>query len=776
MKEQQMSNESTDNILQQMRASYGGFMDSVPMVELDPNRVPRTLVPYMPYAALWGVADDLEREQRVENAPNEAKQDLVKTVQSIDGLLDDWLAGDEANSDAPSVEYIAFSAMKEMQRNWIGRSEGARIHFDVDGSDEKIEVFTTRPDTLFGVSFMVLSPEHPLSLQLTTEDQQKAVQEYVDEAAKKTERDRMSDVKKVTGCFTGAYAIHPFSGEKLPIWVADYVLFGYGTGAIMAVPSGDQRDWNFATTFDLPIPNVIEGADISEAADESKDGRLVNSDFLNGLQVSDAISEMIRRLEEKGIGEGKVQFRLRDAVFSRQRYWGEPIPVYFENGIPRIMDESELPLELPEVDKYLPTEEGEPPLARAEDWHTQDGHAIEANTMPGWAGSSWYLFRYMDPQNEKEPFSKEAVDYWKNVDFYVGGAEHATGHLLYARFWTKFLYDLGLLPKDEPFQKMMNQGMITYYSAFLTANKKEKVVRSSTDEAGMGEGYRNWLIPVALIDEHIDATSKQHYGIEISKLQEAIPEYKDYNFFDGEKKLGDSEEINVSVAMDKMSKSKFNVVNPDELIEYFGADTLRCYEMFLGPVEQHKPWDQKGIEGVSRFLKRFWGLFHDGDEFKMDDSAASDEAKKALNKFLKKVSEDIERLSFNTVVSECMILSNTLNELKCRSREILEPFVIALSPYAPHIADELWEKLGHEDSVCKADFPGIDETYLVESSVKYPISFNGKVRFTLEVPVDMSKEDLEKEVLANENSAKWLEGKEPRKVIIVPNKIVNIVV
>lgn len=649
-------------------------------------------------------------------------------------------------------------SIKEIQRNWIGRSEGAMVRFAVKDHNAEIEVFTTRPDTIFGVSFMVLAPEHELVAQITTTDQKEEIDAYVAAAAKKSERDRMAEVKKVSGAFTGAYVIHPFSGEEVPIWIGDYVLASYGTGAVMAVPSGDQRDWNFANHFGLSIPPVIEGSNVEEGANDDKEGTMINSDFLNGMAVKDAIPAIIERIEEKGIGEGKVNYRLRNAVFSRQRYWGEPIPIYYKDGVACAMDENQLPLELPEVDKYLPTEDGEPPLARAKDWKTEEGHPIECNTMPGWAGSSWYLFRYMDARNDKELFSGEAVNYWQNVDFYIGGAEHATGHLLYARFWTKFLYDIGVIPVNEPFKMMINQGMIQGNSrlAYRVKNSNQFVSK------GLKGDYD--VTPI-----HVDVNFVDGEIMDLEAFKNWRPEFQDAEFI-----LEDGQYICGS-EVEKMSKSKYNVVNPDFLVERYGADTLRCYEMFLGPLEQHKPWDTKGIEGVHRFFKKCWGLFHNGDDFVVSEDAATPAELKALHKTIKKITEDIERFSFNTVVSEFMILTNQLIELKCNKRSILEPFVVLLSPYAPHFAEELWQKLGHEESVSVAAFPVCDESLIVEDSHSYPVSFNGKVRFKLELPLSLTKEEVEKEVLANEEALKWTEGKPPKKVIVVPKRIINIV-
>jgi len=651
-------------------------------------------------------------------------------------------------------------AIKEIQRNWIGKSVGALVSFEIDQHKEKIDVFTTRPDTIFGVSFMVIAPEHELVNHITTAEQKEAIEAYQVKAAARSERERMADVKQISGEFTGAYAKHPFSGELIPIWIGDYVLASYGTGAVMAVPSGDQRDWDFATKFNLPIPAVIEGQDVSEGADANKEGIICSSDFLNGLKVKDAIVKAIEAMEAKGIGKGKTNYRLRDAVFSRQRYWGEPIPIYYKDGIATAMDESELPLELPEVDKYLPTEDGEPPLARAENWKTAEGHPIETNTMPGWAGSSWYFARYLDPNNTGEFASQETLNYWKNVDLYMGGAEHATGHLLYARFWTKFLNDKGFLPFDEPFKKMINQGMITGNSKFVYRDKSD------------GKFYSKGLIEnkdVAAM--HVDVSIVNNDALDIEAFKSSREEYANAEFI-----LEDGKYICGS-EIEKMSKSKFNVVNPDNIIESYGADTLRLFEMFLGPLEQSKPWDTDSIEGVHRFLRKFWRLFHDGENnFSVTDAEPTKEELKVLHKTIKKVEDDIERFSFNTVVSAFMICVNELNDLKSNNKTILEQLVILITPYAPHIAEELWQKLGNNESVTLQAFPKFEAKYLVESSHKYPISFNGKMRFMLELPLDFSKEEIEKTVMEHEESQKWLDGKTPKKVIIVPKKIVNIVI
>jgi len=650
--------------------------------------------------------------------------------------------------------------LKEMQRNWIGKSVGAEVDFKVIGHDEKIRVFTTRLDTIYGVTFLVLAPESELVEQLTTEDQKSEIKEYVDVSKNRSERERMMDVKHVTGAFTGAYVEHPFSGEKLPIWVADYVLAGYGTGAVMAVPSGDQRDYDFAKHFDLPIVKINDAMQIDEQADPTREGKIINSDFLNGLSPDDAINKGTEELEKRNIGEAKINYRMRDAIFTRQRYWGEPLPVYFENDIPKLMDESDLPLILPEVDKYLPTEDGAPPLGRASDWETEQGHAIELSTMPGWAGSSWYFFRYMDAHNEDEFVSKEAQEYWENVDLYIGGSEHATGHLLYSRFWTKFLYDMGLVTVDEPFKKLINQGMIQGRSNF--------VYRVKNSNKYVSYGLRKEYDTTPL---HVDVNIVYNDELNIEKFKDWRSENKDAEFI-----LEDGKYI-CGHEVEKMSKSKYNVVNPDDIIERYGADTLRLYEMFLGPLEQFKPWNTNGIDGVYKFLKKIWNLFHnENGEFYVSTADPSKEELKVLHKTIKKATEDIERYSFNTSVSEFMICVNELTALKCNKASILTDLIITISPYAPHISEELWHKLGNVESITKAAFPKFNQEYLKESDHEYPVSVNGKMRAKMSFPLDMPKEDIEEQVLASEAIQKWLEGKEPKKVIIVPKKIVNVVV
>ncbi len=657
-------------------------------------------------------------------------------------------------------------AIKEQQRNWIGRSEGASVRFEVESevlaTDEKlqIEVFTTRPDTIFGVSYMTLAPEHEYVSRITTNEFKAAVQQYVEQTKKRSERDRMSDVKTVSGQFTGAYVKNPFTGAKVPVWIGDYVLASYGTGAVMAVPAHDSRDFAFAKKFDLPLIQVISGGNFPEEPHEGKVGTMMNSDFLNGLDVKEATAVIIAKIEEKEMGYGKIQYRLRDAIFSRQRYWGEPFPIYFEDGIPKTMDDKNLPLTLPDVEKYLPTEDGEPPLARAENWKTDEGYILDTNTMPGWAGSSWYFLRYMDANNDGEYVSKKAQSYWKNVDLYIGGSEHATGHLLYSRFWMKFLFDMGLVSEQEPFKKMINQGMILGRSNFAYRVKDTNTFVSY----GLKDQHETTAI-------HVDVNLVENDVLDVAAFKAWRPDFTNAEFIleDGAYKCG--------AEVEKMSKSKYNVVSPDLIVEKYGADTLRMYEMFLGPLEQFKPWNTNGISGVNNFLRKLWRLFHDAEEnFAVTNTEATKEELKTLHKTIKKVGEDIEAFSFNTSVSTFMVCVNELTAQQCNKRSILEPLVVLISAYAPHIAEELWEQLGHNDGITYQDFPTFDASHLVESSHKYPVSFNGKMRFKVEYALDMDRAEIEKQILAHEKSIHYLEGKAPKKVIIVPKKIINIVV
>ncbi len=653
-------------------------------------------------------------------------------------------------------------SLKETQRNWIGRSEGAEMKFKIADSDIELEIFTTRADTVFGVTFMVLAPESVYVNKITTAEQKQAVDEYIAAIKHKTERERMID-KKVTGVFTGSYAVNPLTGENIPVWVSDYVLAGYGTGAIMAVPAHDSRDYAFARHFNLPIIPLIEGADVSEESFDAKSGKMINSansEFsLNGLEVKDAIAATKKYIEEKNIGKVKVNYRLRDAIFSRQRYWGEPFPVYYKDGVPEVMELYKLPLLLPEVDKYLPTESGEPPLGRAKGWVTEDGYPIELNTMPGFAGSSAYYLRYMDPRNNDALVSKEADEYWRNVDLYIGGTEHATGHLIYSRFWNKFLYDLGKVCEPEPFKKLINQGMIQGRSNFVYRIKDTNTFVSYN----LKKDYD--VTPI-----HVDVNIVANDVLDIEKFRNWRPEFATAEFV-----LEDDKYI-CGYAVEKMSKSMYNVVNPDDIVDRFGADTLRLYEMFLGPLEQSKPWDTNGIDGVNRFIKKMWGLFHKGDDFLVTDEAPSKEALKAIHKLIKKVTQDIENFSYNTSISAFMICVNELTSGKCHSREVLEKLLIVLAPFAPHVCEQLWHDLGNDTTICDAEWPKHDEQYLKESDATYAVSFNGKARFNITVPVDMPREEVEKIALAHEGAVKWLEGKTVRKIIVVPGKIVNIVV
>ncbi|MDE6073984.1 MAG: leucine--tRNA ligase [Muribaculaceae bacterium] len=653
-------------------------------------------------------------------------------------------------------------SLKETQRNWIGRSEGAEIKFKIADSDIVFDIFTTRADTLFGVTFMVLAPESKYVDMVTTPGQRAEVDAYLKEVKHKTERERLIE-KKVTGVFTGAYAINPINGKKIPVWVSDYVLAGYGTGAIMAVPAHDSRDYAFARKFDLPIIPLIEGADVSEQSFDAKEGTIINSasDILdiNGLQVKEAIARVKKFIEEAGIGKVKVNYRLRDAIFSRQRYWGEPFPVYYKDGIPVMMEMDKLPLLLPEVDKYLPTETGEPPLGRAKNWKTEDGYPIELNTMPGFAGSSAYYLRYMDPRNNNELVSKEADEYWRNVDLYIGGTEHATGHLIYSRFWNKFLYDLGKVCEPEPFKKLINQGMIQGRTNFVYRIKDTNTFVSY----GLKDQYD--VTPI-----RVDVNRVSNDILDTEAFCQWRPEFADAEFI-----LEDGKYV-CGYAVEKMSKSMFNVVNPDDIVDRYGADTLRLYEMFLGPLEQSKPWDTNGIDGVNRFLKKLWGAFYKGDKLVIDDTEPSKESLKSIHKLIKKVGADIENFSYNTSVSAFMIALNELTQQKCTSRSVWESFLIVLAPFAPHITEELWHALGNENSIFDAAWPQYNEEYLKESTVKMAVSFNGKARFTIEVPADMSKEDVEKTALSDAAAAKWTDGKTVKKVIVVPGKIVNVVV
>lgn len=650
-------------------------------------------------------------------------------------------------------------SLKETQRNWIGRSEGAEMRFPVAGKDLELEIFTTRADTVFGVTFMVLAPESAYVDMLTTDGQREAVKAYLDEVKHKTERERQIE-KKVSGVFTGSYAVNPLTGKEIPVWVSDYVLAGYGTGAIMAVPAHDSRDYAFGRHFSLPIIPLIEGADVSEQSFDAKEGRMINSCGpkldLNGLEVKDAIAKTKRFIEEEGIGKVKVNYRLRDAIFSRQRYWGEPFPVYYKDGVARLMDESVLPLRLPAVSSYLPTEDGQPPLGRAENWTTPEGYPIELCTMPGFAGSSAYYLRYMDPHNDKALVGKEADEYWRDVDLYVGGAEHATGHLIYSRFWNKFLYDLGIVAEPEPFRKLVNQGMIQGRSNFVYR------IKNTNTFVSHGLRKEHDVTPI-----RVDVNIVDNDILDTEAFRSWRPEYADAEFI-----LEDGKYV-CGWAVEKMSKSMFNVVNPDDIVERYGADTLRLYEMFLGPVEQSKPWDTNGIDGVNRFLKKLWGLF--GKANLADNREMTKEERKAVHKLIKKVTEDIENFSFNTSVAAFMIAVNELTALKSDSREAMDVITRLIAPFAPHMAEEFWHMLGYEGSVTDSEWPAYDESALVEDTVKYPVSFNGKMRYMVEAPAGASREEVEKLALGDAAADKWLDGRTPKKVIVVPGKIVNVV-
>lgn len=665
-----------------------------------------------------------------------------------------------------SLETLEWTdALKETQRNWIGRSEGAEVDFEVEGTHTRFTVFTTRPDTIYGVSFMVLAPESDLVREITTPEQKSAVEEYLAATKRKTERERIAD-RRVTGVFSGAYARNPLTGAVIPIWISDYVLAGYGTGAIMAVPAHDTRDFAFARHFGLPITQVVlpNGEEPSETdswedAKASKEGTLINSGILNGLSVADAIKTMNSHIEKEGLGKVKVNYRLRDAIFSRQRYWGEPFPIYYKEGIPTLVADDQLPLKLPEVDAFLPTETGEPPLGRAANWHTPEGYPYELSTMPGFAGSSAYYLRYMDPHNDHALVGEEANRYWRHVDLYIGGTEHATGHLIYSRFWNKFLFDLGVVCEDEPFRKLVNQGMIQGRSNFVYRIKNSNTFVS----LGKKDQYDTTEI-------HVDVNIVHNDKLDLEAFRAWRPEYNTAEFIteeDGSYQCG--------WAVEKMSKSMYNVVNPDDIIASYGADTLRLYEMFLGPLEQSKPWDTKGIDGVHRFLKKLFGLFYKGEDLAVTDTAPSPEELKSLHKLIRKVGQDIEQFSFNTSVSAFMICVGDLQHLKTSSRAILEPLLVVLSPFAPHITEYLYRTLGNSGSIVDAEWPQFEEKYLVESVTKYPVSFNGKVRFTLEIAASATPQEVESAALSAPEAAKWLEGKQPKKVIVVPGRIVNIV-
>ena len=651
-------------------------------------------------------------------------------------------------------------SLKEMQRNWIGKSKGCEVVFKCFNGEEEhdVTIFTTRVDTIFGVTFMVLAPESDLVQILTTPDQKAAVEEYLSYVKKKTERERIAETKTVTGVFSGSYGVNPLTGEKVPIWISEYVLAGYGTGAIMAVPAHDSRDYVFAKKFGLPIVPIIEGCDVSEESFDAKEGKMVNSGFLDGMEVKDAIPAAIEYVEKKGLGHAKVNYRLRDAIFSRQRYWGEPFPIYYKDGIPTPVPFEDLPLTLPEIDEFKPTENGEPPLARAKDW-TYNGYPLETSTMPGFAGSSAYYLRYMDPHNSEALVNKDVDAYWRDVDLYIGGTEHATGHLIYSRFWNKFLFDLGYVCEDEPFRKLINQGMIQGRSSFVY----RIVGTNKFVSLGLKDQYQTTEI-------HVDISLVKNDKLDLDGFRAWRPEFADAEFI-----LEDGEYI-CGWAVEKMSKSMFNVVNPDKICDDYGADTLRLYEMFLGPLEQSKPWDTKGIDGVNRFLKKFWRLFFDGDNLAVTDDEPTAEELKVLHKLIGKEEYDIEHFSFNTTVSAFMIALNDLGALKCRKRSILEPMTILLSPFAPHIAEELWALLGHEGSITFASFPVFNPALAAEDNVKYPVSFNGKMRFTVDLPKSMSASDVEATIRGMEQTAKWVADKTIAKVIVVPGRIVNIVI
>ena len=648
-------------------------------------------------------------------------------------------------------------SLKEIQRNWIGRSVGAQVFFDVKGSERKLEIFTTRPDTIYGVTFMVIAPEHEWVAELTTDENREAVEAYIAETKRRSERERIADTKRVSGVKTGSYAINPFSGREIPIYISDYVLAGYGTGAIMAVPAHDSRDYAFARHFGIEIIPVVEGGNLEVESYDAKEGKVINSEIINGMDVKDAINFMFEEVERRGLGKKLINYRLRDAIFSRQRYWGEPFPIYYKDDVAYRLADEQLPLTLPPIENFGPTEEGEPPLARVEKWHTAEGYPYELSTMPGFAGSSAYYLRYMDPHNNKGLVSKEANDYWRSVDLYVGGIEHATGHLMYSRFWNMFLYDLGYVCESEPFKKLVNQGMIQGRSNFVY----RVVGTNQFVSLGLKDNYTTQEI-------HVDVNIVKNDILDLDAFRAWRPEFQDAEFI-----LEDGKYV-CGWAVEKMSKSMFNVVNPDYIVEAYGADTLRMYEMFLGPLEQSKPWDTNGIDGVHKFLRRFWAKFYSRDgELLVNDEKATPAELKSLHKTIKKVGEDIENFSFNTSVAAFMICLNELGD--CSKREILEPLTALIAPFAPHIAEELWHALGHQTTVCDAAFPKFNPEYLVENSFEYPVMINGKLRFKQEYALDMSQEDIVAHIVTTDGAQKWLEGKPAKKIIVVKGKIINIV-
>ncbi len=735
-------------------------------------------------AAEWLTLDEAEQEQvlqnyrlafRADTMVNWCPQlgtvlanDEVKDGLSVRGgfpveqkRMKQWLLRVTAYAQRmlDGLEQLEWSdSLKEIQRNWIGRSEGAQVFFDIQNSDRKLEIFTTRPDTIFGVTFMVIAPEHEWVEELTTPEQQCEVEAYIAAAKKRSERERIAETKRVTGVNTGSYAINPFTGKAIPIYISDYVLAGYGTGAIMAVPAHDSRDWAFARHFGLEIIPVVEGGQIEEASYDAKSGKMINSDFLTGKDVTEAIPLMFEEVERRGLGKKLINYRLRDAIFSRQRYWGEPFPIYYKNDVAYPLDKAQLPLTLPAIKDFGPTAEGEPPLARVQEWHTAEGYPYELSTMPGFAGSSAYYLRYMDPHNNQALVSKEANAYWRNVDLYVGGIEHATGHLMYSRFWNMFLYDLGYVCEAEPFKKLVNQGMIQGRSNFVY-----RIVGSNRFVSlGLKEQYETQEI-------HVDVNIVKNDVLDLEAFRQWRPEFHDAEFI-----LEEGKYI-CGWAIEKMSKSMFNVVNPDYIVDNYGADTLRMYEMFLGPLEQSKPWDTNGIDGVHKFLRRFWKLFTDKEgNFAVAEEEPTKAEMKALHKCIKKVREDIENFSFNTSVAAFMICLNELGN--CHKRAILEPLTALIAPFAPHIAEELWEALGHTSSVCDAAYPAFEEEWLVESAFEYPVSVNGKLRFKRQYPLSLTPAEIQQDVIRAEEAQKWLDGKAPKKVIVVPGKIINIVI